>query len=56
MTTISICGSSSQGNGYIIESGGQTLILELGCRFMDYAEQLKNGGLKNVAGCMLSHR
>ena len=56
MTKIKIINSSSSANGYILESGGQALVLELGCRMMDYVKQLKNGGLLNVAGCILSHR
>ena len=56
MTTIHVCSSNSSANGYILESGGQSLVLELGCKMMEYVKQLKNGGLLNVAGCILSHR
>lgn len=56
MTEIQIIGSSSQSNGYLLKSEGQILVLELGCKFMDYVKQLKDGGLKNVAACVCSHR
>lgn len=39
MTKIITINSDSQGNGYILESGGQSLILELGCRMMDYKNE-----------------
>lgn len=57
MTEIRIVNSGSvHGNGYIIKSGDEILVLELGCKFMDYVEHLKDGGLKNVAACVCSHR
>jgi phosphoribosyl 1,2-cyclic phosphodiesterase len=40
MTTIKILGSSSAGNGYIIQSGGQLLIVELGVDFTEYIKAL----------------
>ena len=43
MTEIQIIGSSSQGNGYLLKSADQILVLELGCKFMDYVKQLKEG-------------
>jgi len=55
MTTIHIISSSSSANGYILESGGQALVLELGCKTSDYYNILiRKGGL--VAGCLASHR
>ena len=54
MTTIKICGSSSQGNGYIIESGGQALILEVGCRMMDYTWEIGDA-FNTIKGCIASH-
>lgn len=56
MTEVEIIGSSSQANGYLLKSAEQILVLELGCKFMDYVKQLNDGGLKNVAACVCSHR
>lgn len=56
MTEVEIIGSSSQANGYLLKSADQTLVLELGCKFMDYVQHLNEGGLKNVAACVCSHR
>lgn len=55
MTTIHVINSNSSSNGYILESGGQSLILELGCRMMDYVEHLNTEGLISVRGCIASH-
>lgn len=56
MTEIEIIGSSSQGNGYLLKSADQILVLELGCKFMDYVKQLNTEGLMSVRGCLASHR
>lgn len=54
MTRIFTIGSSSSGNGYLIESGRSVLILEIGCRFGDYVTPIMSKfGL--VAGCIYSH-
>ena len=55
MTEIIICGSSSQGNGYLLKSGNEILVLELGCKFIDYVDALKED-FKTVAGCVVTHR
>lgn len=54
MTTIHVCSSSSSKNGYIIKSGGQTLVLELGCRMMDYTWEVKDA-FNTIKGCVASH-
>lgn len=56
MAEIEIVSSGSSANGYLLKSADQILVLELGCKFMDYVEHLKDGGLKNVAACVCSHR
>ena len=56
MTEIQIVSSGSSANGYLLKSADQILVLELGCRFMDYVQHLNEGGLKNVAACVCSHR
>lgn len=55
MTEIIICGSSSQGNGYLLKSGNEILVLELGCKFIDYVDALKED-FKTVVGCVVTHR
>jgi len=54
---IKVVGSSSEGNGYLIESSGKVLILELGCTLSDYLESCNyDEGMKKVCGCLVSHR
>jgi len=55
MTEIRIIGSGSSGNGLILKSSYQTLILELGCRFYDYIDQLSSDELFSIAGCVFTH-
>lgn len=55
MTEIEIIGSSSQGNGYLLKSADQILVLELGCKFIDYVEILGSDFNKAV-GCAFTHR
>lgn len=54
MTEIKVVSSGSQSNGYILESGGQALILELGCRMMDYTCAIKDA-FNTIKGCISSH-
>jgi phosphoribosyl 1,2-cyclic phosphodiesterase len=56
MTEIEIVSSGSSANGYMLKSADQILVLELGCKFLDYVKHLNEGGLKNVAACVCSHR
>ncbi len=56
MTEIQIIGSSSQSNGYLLKSADQILVLELGCKFADYVQHLKQEEVKNVCGCCATHR
>ena len=53
MTRINIISSGSQSNGYILESGGQSLILELGMKMMDYTLNMED--FASVRGCIASH-
>lgn len=55
MTEIQIIGSSSQANGYLLKSADQILVLELGCRFMDYVEAF-GSDFNKVVGCAFTHR
>lgn len=54
-TSIKVVNSGSSGNGFILQSDNKILIVEIGCRFSDYVEQLKEN-FRNVAACLCSHR
>lgn len=51
---LKIIGSSSSGNGYIIDDGNDVIILELGCRREEYAEAL-NHDISRARACLVSH-
>lgn len=54
---VTVVGSGSSGNGYLIESQNEILILELGCHMHDYLEALNyDEGMRKVVGCLVSHR
>ena len=55
MTEIEIVSSGSSANGYLLKSAGEILVLELGCRFMDYVEIL-GSDFNKVVGCAFTHR
>ena len=52
---IHIIGSGSTGNGYIIESNGKKLIVELGCNFKEVLKAVEYD-LSSVAGALCTHR
>lgn len=55
MATLKVVGSGSQqGNTYIIEAGGEHLLLDLGCKWSDILESL-NHKIGNVVGVLVSH-
>lgn len=54
MTEITVCGSSSQGNGYLLKSGDQILVLELGCRMQDYIDAVGKDFIR-IVGCAYTH-
>lgn len=54
MTSIIVCDSGSNKNGYILESSGQSLILELGCKMMDYTLEVGDA-FNTIIGCCFSH-
>lgn len=56
MTDIHIIGSSSSGNGYVIKSGAQALIVELGCKMMSYYDKFMMEDMPKMGGCIASHR
>ena len=56
MTEITCVSTGSSGNGFILKSADQILVLELGCKFMDYIQHLKQEEVKKVCGCCATHR
>lgn len=55
MGKITIVGSGSNGNSYILEASGHKLIIELGCKWSETLKAL-NHDISNVDGCIVSHR
>lgn len=54
---VTVVGSGSSGNGYLIESNDEILVLELGCDLHSYLEALDyDKGMAKVCGCLVSHR
>ena len=53
MAILKILGSGSSGNGYVLECGNESLIIELG---MPYEEYIKNVDFSTVKACIVSHR
>lgn len=47
-------GSSSSGNGYILENENEALLIECGCRFMD-CKKAMNFQISKIVGCLISH-
>lgn len=52
---LKVLGSSSEGNCYILESGNEKIIIELGVPWRDIIKGL-NYKIDDVAGCLVSHR
>lgn len=52
---LTVLGSSSSGNCYLLEGSKESLILELGIRFADIKKAL-NFDMSKVKGCLVSHR
>lgn len=54
MGKITCVGSSSKGNGYILDDGKNQLIIELGCKLGEYFKVL-DYEIDNVCGCLVTH-
>jgi hypothetical protein len=52
---LTVLGSSSEGNCYILESSNEKLIIELGISWIEVVKGL-NYKIDDVAGCLVSHR
>ena len=55
MGKLTVIGSGSKGNGYILDDGSNQLIIELGCRFEEYLKAL-DYKIDCVGGCLVTHR
>lgn len=53
MTEIRTVGSGSKGNSYILDSGGELLIIDIGCKFAEIIGFIDD--LKKVVGCICDH-
>lgn len=51
---LTVLGSGSSGNGYILQNDNEALIIECGMPLQDAAQAL-NGNLKKVVGCLVTH-
>lgn len=54
MATMTVLGSSSSGNGYILDANGEVLAIELGCRWEDYLQNLQFD-ISSVVAAVVSH-
>lgn len=54
MATLKVLCSGSKGNTYIIEAGGDHLLLDLGCKWSDILKSL-NYKIDNVVGVLVTH-
>ena len=52
-TSITVVGSGSKGNSYILDSGGEKLIIDIGCKFAEIIWFIDD--LKKVVGCICDH-
>ncbi len=53
--TLTIIGSSSRGNGYVLQNDSEALIIEAGVKLMDAKKALEFNTAK-VKGCIISHQ
>jgi phosphoribosyl 1,2-cyclic phosphodiesterase len=53
-TKLKVIGSSSKGNGYMLECAEEILLIEIGCRQKDIVEAI-NFNAKNIVGVIVSH-
>lgn len=54
MATLTILGSGSSGNGYLLQTSKGTLILELGCKW-DEVLRMLDYKIDKVGGCLVTH-
>lgn len=51
---LSVIGSDSSGNGYVLQNENEALIIECGCKLMDCKKTL-GWNTRKVSGCIISH-
>lgn len=51
---LKILGSSSKGNGYILETSSEALVIEAGCKLIE-AKKAIGFNLSKIVGCIISH-
>lgn len=56
MAYLKIAGSSSKGNGYILECNNEILLIEAGISFKNKILPAINWKGGKVVGCLVSHR
>lgn len=55
MATLKVLGSSSKGNGYILECDNEKLIIELGIKWNEIAKGV-DYKIENVKACLVTHK
>lgn len=51
---LAVLGSSSRGNGYLLDNGKEALLIECGCNF-DKVKKVLNGDILRLCGAIVSH-
>jgi len=51
---LSVIGSTSRGNCYLLKGDSETLVLEAGMRFSEIQENM-NYEIENIVGCLITH-
>lgn len=52
---LKVIGSSSDGNGYVLDNGNEALFLEAGVRLTDFKKTV-GFNIRKVVGCLVTHR
>lgn len=51
---LSVLGSSSSGNAYVLQNAGEALLIEAGINFKKVVTALE-GNISKVVGCLITH-
>ena len=51
---LTVLGSSSEGNAYVLQNAGEALLLEAGIPFKKVLAALSNN-VKKIVGCLITH-
>lgn len=55
MATLKVLGSSSKGNGYVLECDNEKIIIELGVKWNEIAKGV-GYDMRNVSACLVTHK